>query len=285
MIFVCDDTTRYEMFSNKIFGLPESYIREMKRLHPNDSALFLFDKSNFVLSGVYVPTSNAKRLIKEDVWMAKTGSCKFPAQIRFTNYCKPTSVSWSSPYLPGYLQHCKGKAKFLDKDRTQYLLRTFAAIQEEELRSQNLGFVGLPLDQRLVLPNFLLPNSVYHAVNQHPMNAYHKPQFLPMPQQRLPYSNPQPQSVSMPYTSVMAPNNYQPVENRHHLRANLDLLRQQVEELKLKNQILESQKEMMSMQQQLDAMRLQSVTAPMHYTIPDFEENNIEGLIPMQNAI
>jgi len=124
MIFVCDSSTYDEMFQHQIFGLPMSYIREMKNLVPYRSALFLLEKHTGLLKGVFMPTCKAKKKIKDDLWVTDD-ECQFPAQIRFTLYCTMPSIPKESWHLPNFVRLSKMKAKFLDGQRVQMLLQTF----------------------------------------------------------------------------------------------------------------------------------------------------------------
>jgi len=124
MIFVCDSSTYDEMFQHQIFGLPISYIREMKNLVPYRSALFLLEKHTSLLKGVFIPTCKAKKNIKNDLWEVD-GESQFPSQIRFTLYCTMPSIPKESWHLPNFIRLSKSKAKFLDGLRVQMLLQAF----------------------------------------------------------------------------------------------------------------------------------------------------------------
>lgn len=125
MIFVCDSSTYDEIFQHQMFGLPISYIREMKNLVPYRSALFLLEKHTNLLKGVFVPTCKAKKNIKDDIWVADGKESQFPAQIRFTLYCTMPSIPKESWHLPSFIRLGKMKAKFLDSSRVQMLLQAF----------------------------------------------------------------------------------------------------------------------------------------------------------------
>eukprot|EP00493_Phyllostaurus_siculus_P013204 UN13398 len=60
MIFVVDATTFTDVIQNKLFGLPASYLKEMKLLNPGKSALFFFERNAHTISGIFTSTEPAE---------------------------------------------------------------------------------------------------------------------------------------------------------------------------------------------------------------------------------
>jgi len=121
MIFVCDDSTADDMFKHQIFGLPLTYLREMKLLVPEKSALFLLEKQTQLIRGIFVPTCNAKRMIVPDIWLYQD-QCSFPSQIRFKLHSSFAALSKESEFAPQFLRKMKVKGKFLDRSRVRSLV-------------------------------------------------------------------------------------------------------------------------------------------------------------------
>lgn len=182
MIFVCDASTYDDIFQHQIFGLPTSYIREMKNLVPYRSALFLLEKHTGLLKGVFIPTCRARKMIKDDLWNTN-GECQFPSQIRFTLYCTMPSVPKESWHLPNFIRLSKVKAKFLDSLRVQMLLQAF---QKYEMSNRMLIENSLnPASQYItttILPSLSNPGNpgrqdpYYHPHSQQVAQHVHHPQ-------------------------------------------------------------------------------------------------------------
>lgn len=171
MIFVCDSSTYDEMFQHQIFGLPISYIREMKNLVPYRSALFLLEKHTSLLKGVFIPTCKAKKSIKDDLWVVD-GECQFPSQIRFTLYCTMPSIPKESWHLPNFIRLSKMKAKFLDGLRVQMLLQAF---QKYEMSNRML--IEQTFQQSV--PNQYITTTILPPIRGDPGHAGHAVRHLP----------------------------------------------------------------------------------------------------------
>jgi len=176
MIFVCDSSTYDEMFQHQIFGLPISYIREMKNLVPYRSALFLMEKHTSLIKGVFIPTCKAKKSIKDDLW-TMDGECQFPSQIRFTLYCTMPSIPKDSWHLPNFIRLGKMKAKFLDGLRVQMLLQAF---QKYEMSNRML--IEQTFQQSV--PNQYITTTILPPLRGDPghaghAHAGHAPRHLP----------------------------------------------------------------------------------------------------------
>lgn len=165
MIFVCDSSTYDEMFQHQVFGLPISYIREMKNLVPYRSALFLLEKHTSLLKGVFIPTCKAKKSIKDDLWVVD-GECQFPSQIRFTLYCTMPSIPKESWHLPNFIRLSKMKAKFLDGLRVQMLLQAF---QKYEMSNRML--IEQTFQQSV--PNQYITTTILPPIRGDPGHAGH----------------------------------------------------------------------------------------------------------------
>lgn len=122
MIFVVDSTTFTDVLKNRLFGLPSSYLKEMKLLTPERSALFYFERNTHTLAGIFTATAEAEANINTKIWKHRNGSCKFPAQIHWRSIAKLPSVPKSHPRLPKWLRSMKIKGKYLEPARLQELL-------------------------------------------------------------------------------------------------------------------------------------------------------------------
>jgi len=89
MMFICSNETYKECLKMKLFGLPRQYLKTVKSLHKNTSALFLFNMVERELYGVYEPTGKGGENIKPNAWVRKKipnsrdRESPFPAQIPF----------------------------------------------------------------------------------------------------------------------------------------------------------------------------------------------------------
>jgi len=169
MIFVCDSNTYDEMFQHQIFGLPISYLREMKNLVPYRSALFLLEKHTGLLKGVFIPACKAKKNIKDDLWVVDE-ECQFPSQIRFTLYCTMPSIPKESWHLPNFVRLSKMKAKFLDGLRVQMLLQAF---QKHEMSNRML------IERNV--PNPYITTTILPPLRGDPTHAAHPSRHHVMP--------------------------------------------------------------------------------------------------------
>jgi hypothetical protein len=68
MIFVVDATTFTDVIQNELFGLPASYLKEMKLLNPGKSALFFFERNAHTISGIFTSTEPAEANINTKIW-------------------------------------------------------------------------------------------------------------------------------------------------------------------------------------------------------------------------
>jgi hypothetical protein len=157
MIFVCDENTAEDMFKYQIFGLPLTYLREMKILVPGKSALFLLEKQTNLIRGIFVPTSNAKKLIISDIWLHQD-QCSFPSQIRFKLHSSFAALPKDSEFAPQFLRRMKVKGKFLDRSRVRSLVTALTsfqgAVKSEQQRYRNLHLGSSFLSQ---FSNFFPP--------------------------------------------------------------------------------------------------------------------------------
>lgn len=196
MIFVCDSSTYDEMFQHQIFGLPISYIREMKNLVPYRSALFLLEKHTSLLKGVFIPTCKAKKSIKDDLWVVD-GECQFPSQIRFTLYCTMPSIPKESWHLPNFIRLSKMKAKFLDGLRVQMLLQAF---QKYEMSNRML--IEQTFQQSV--PNQYITTTILPPLRGDPGHAGHAVRHAPP----TPFGPPPPMHVHGPAIPPTPPSFY-----------------------------------------------------------------------------
>lgn len=122
MIFVVDSTTFTDVLKNHLFGLPASYLKEMKILKPGKSALFFFERNAHTISGIFTSTGEAESNINTKIWKHRNGSCKFPAQIPWRSVANLPTLPKSHPKLPRFLRTMKIKGKYLEPARLQELL-------------------------------------------------------------------------------------------------------------------------------------------------------------------
>jgi hypothetical protein len=143
MIFVCDENTAEDMFKYQIFGLPLTYLREMKLLVPGKSALFLLEKQTNLVRGIFVPTSTAKKVIVSDIWLHEE-KCSYPAQIRFKLHSSFEALPKDSDFSPHFLRRMKVKGKFLDRSRVRSLVSALRgyqnAVHSEQMKIRNNAF-------------------------------------------------------------------------------------------------------------------------------------------------
>lgn len=127
MIFVVDSQTYSDVVKNHLFGLPASYLKEMKLLRPGQSALFFFERNTHTLSGIFTSTAEAELNINTKIWTRRDGQCKFPAQIRWRMVAELPTIPKSHPKLPRFVQNMKIKGKFLEHARLKELLNGYRA--------------------------------------------------------------------------------------------------------------------------------------------------------------
>lgn len=144
MIFVCDESTTVDMFKHQIFGLPIPYLREMKMLIPNRSALFLIEKQTSLIRGVFVPTCPAKKLINDKIWLRKD-QCSYPSQIKFELHSSYPALPKDSDLAPQFLRRMKIKGKFLDRHRVNQLIRALSTYKTQQSTLYNCNFPMNPL--------------------------------------------------------------------------------------------------------------------------------------------
>jgi len=195
MIFVCDEHTADDMFKYQIFGLPLTYLREMKLLVPGKSALFLLEKQTNVIRGIFVPTSCAKKLIVSDIWLHQD-QCSYPSQIRFKLHSSYTALPKDSEFSPQFLRRMKVKGKFLDRSRVRSLIMALTSYQSA-VKSNQARYRGLMGPSPSVLNRF--------------------------------------SGMSFPTHNQMYPSHFDDYNSAY---ANLALLQQQNELLRLENQVL-----------------------------------------------
>jgi len=128
MIFVVDASTFEDVVDSQLFGLPLSYLKEMKLLNPGRSALFFFERNAQTISGLFTPSAKAQANINTGIWKHRNGTCKFPAQIPWRSVHKLPTVAKSHPKLPRFIRNMKIKGKYLDCLRLRELLISFRNI-------------------------------------------------------------------------------------------------------------------------------------------------------------
>jgi len=128
MIFVVDASTFEDVVDSQLFGLPLSYLKEMKLLNPGRSALFFFERNAQTISGLFTPSAKAQANINTSIWKHRNGTCKFPAQIPWRSVHKLPTVAKSHPKLPRFIRNMKIKGKYLDCLRLRELLISFRNI-------------------------------------------------------------------------------------------------------------------------------------------------------------
>jgi len=128
MIFVVDASTFEDVVDSQLFGLPLSYLKEMKLLNPGRSALFFFERNAQTISGLFTPSAKAQANINTGIWKHRNGTCKFPAQIPWRSVHKLPTVAKSHPKLPRFIRNMKIKGKYLDCLRLRELLISFRSI-------------------------------------------------------------------------------------------------------------------------------------------------------------
>jgi len=128
MIFVVDASTFEDVVDSQLFGLPLSYLKEMKLLNPGRSALFFFERNAQTISGLFTPSAKAQANINTGIWKHRNGTCKFPAQIPWRSVHKLPTVAKSHPKLPRFIRNMKIKGKYLDGLRLRELLTSFRNI-------------------------------------------------------------------------------------------------------------------------------------------------------------
>lgn len=179
MIFVCDERTVHEMFQHKIFGLPPTYLREMKQLVPEKSALFLLEKNTGVIRGIFTPTSTAKKLIVPNIWQfdvvqkrdAAASKCAFPSQIRFRLHSSFRALPKDSDFAPMFLRRMKIKGKFLDRMRVRSLVSALTnhdAVQRQQTEDLAMLFRNYVLDQYPPV-DFFNPSGLAYLQRQNDM--------------------------------------------------------------------------------------------------------------------
>lgn len=168
MIFVCDENTSEDMFKYQIFGLPLTYLREMKLLVQNKSALFLLEKQTNLIRGIFVPTSNAKKLIVSDIWLHQD-QCSFPSQIRFKLHSSFAALPKDSEFAPQFLRRMKVKGKFLDRSRVRSLVTALTsfqgAVKTEQERYRNLHSIPNTTFPQFFPPSFPNYSSAYASLS------------------------------------------------------------------------------------------------------------------------
>ena len=83
-MFVCNKDTYQECMDQSLFGLPFHYLKEVKTLQAGLSALFLFNKSERRLHGIFEASTNGGANLKPEAWNTNGAkSSPFPAQIEF----------------------------------------------------------------------------------------------------------------------------------------------------------------------------------------------------------
>ncbi|KAF3330536.1 B2 protein [Carex littledalei] len=129
-IFMCNNDTRKECFSHRIFGLPacrERFVRQVT----DKMFLFLFDTDDRKMYGVFKATSNGAMNIVPQAFTS-TGTT-YPAQVPFEiiRKCKPLT---EPEFKPAILEKYFTKVKFnfdLNFDQVQRLLVLF---EEKKVR-------------------------------------------------------------------------------------------------------------------------------------------------------
>merc|ERR1719384_2335082 len=103
----------------------------MKQLQPGRSALFLIEKQTSLIRGVFIPTTAAKKLINDKIWLRKDQCC-YPSQIKFDLHSSYPALPKDSELSPPFLRRMKIKGKFLDKHRVKLLIDALELYQQQQ---------------------------------------------------------------------------------------------------------------------------------------------------------
>ena len=143
------------MKSKELLGLPAQHIRNIKKIVPHQTALFLFNYSRRTLHGVFEATEPGAMNLDPDAWTSasgyvqgagrhygknggNSGGSPFPAQVRF-------HVVHAFPPLPEskfkHIVTYKGSNQFefmLSADQVEQIMTAFIA-EQERVKQQPIG--------------------------------------------------------------------------------------------------------------------------------------------------
>eukprot|EP01084_Bolivina_argentea_P116556 207081_1 len=136
MMFICSNETYAECVDIKLLGLPKQYLRLVKELNPDKSALFLFNMTERMLHGVFKATGNGEENINPIAWSRNKHNARFspfPAQI-------PFRVVYEFKPLPEssfrHMFHDGNRIRKLDESETKEILNLYRDSLKPKLKSK-----------------------------------------------------------------------------------------------------------------------------------------------------
>ena len=136
MMFICSNETYSECMEIKLLGLPKQYLKLVRELNPDKSALFLFNMTERMLHGVFKATDRGSENINPIAWSRNKQHARFspfPAQI-------PFRVVYEFKPLPEasfrHMFHDGNRIRKLDEKETKEILTLYRNSLKPKLQTK-----------------------------------------------------------------------------------------------------------------------------------------------------